>query len=121
MKSSMARRMAGGEVNRVESVVGRGSDVLNKVDRLAAVTAAPLAMAKAKVGACIRMGIGDDALKEYGDKGQMSNVVNGPAVPNYLAKLYDDRAARRRFALALLNDDSDVIVTTVVTVPTKVR
>lgn len=120
MGNSLAQRASVEEDHRVDHADQCPSCAVNRVDRLNAM-AIDLTMAKAKLGACIRTGIGDDALKEYGDKGLVGKVCTGEKAPDYLARIYLDKAARRRFALALLNDDTDVIVTTVVTVPTKVR
>lgn len=74
-------------------------------------------MAKAKVGAAFERAIGDRPLKEFGHEGLVSAVCSGEKVPEYLARIYQDKGARRRMALALLEDDTDVIVTTTITIP----
>lgn len=79
-----------------------------------------LKMAKAKVGAAFERAIGDRPLKEFGHEGLVSAVCSGEKVPDYLARVAEDKQARRRFALALLEDDTDVIVTTTITIPQKV-
>lgn len=72
----------------------------------------PLAMAKAKVGAVIRAAIGNGPLKAYGHEGLVSGVCSGEKAPDYLARIVADKSAKQRLALALLEDDSDVVVTT---------
>ena len=84
---------------------------VNKVDRLAAIS---LEMAKARLGAAVGQAIGDQPLKAYGDKGLLSKVSTGEKVPDYLARIYQDRGARRRLALALLEDDDHVDIETTV-------
>lgn len=100
MARSVTNRLDLGEVNRVDLEV-------NKVDRLVEATES-MRMAKAKMGAAVEHAIGDRPLKEFGDKGQMSNITSGEKVPEYLARIYHDPAARRRFALALLDGDTGV-------------
>jgi hypothetical protein len=100
------------EVNRVDRPKPASSDVVNKVDRLEI----PLEMAKAKFGAAVGRAIGDEPLKTYGDKGLLSNVIAGPKVPDYLGRIYQDRASRRRLAKALLADDAGVVMTTHITI-----
>lgn len=99
------------ELNRGDNAPKRESEAVNKVDCLSNI---PLAMAKVKLGACLKHAIGDRAFKEFGDKGQISNVVSGEKAPDYLARIYQDKHARRRFALALLSEDDGVRVRTTV-------
>lgn len=113
-KGSVQRNLPPMEVNRVDRAAEPRSVVVNKVDRL---TDLPLEMAKAKFGAAIEEGIGDAPLKNYGDKGLLSKVVTGEKVPDYLGRIYQDKQARRRFAVALLEDDTDVVMTTHITLP----
>lgn len=91
----------------------RTNQVDRRVTRLRAVPI-PLAMAKVKVGEAVGQAIGDQPLKAYGDKSNVKKVCSGERVPEYLAQIYRDRAARRRFALSLLEDDDGVRVRTVV-------
>lgn len=89
------------EANRV----GGAADVdTNRVGRLQV----PLEMAKAKVGACVRQAIGERQMKEFGDKGTMGNICSGERAPEYLARIYMDPAARRRFAQKWLEGDAAV-------------
>lgn len=74
----------------------------------------PLDMAKAAIGRAIKHGIGDDPLKVYGNEGQMSNVIAGPQVPDYMARIFLNPEARRRYALSLLRGDKQVRVRTIV-------
>ena len=74
----------------------------------------PLVMAKAKVGAAIEQAIGDLPDKHFGHEGLVSALKTGEKVPDYLARIYQDRGARRRLALALLEDDDRVRVRTVI-------
>lgn len=94
--------------DRVDRVGRPHSDVVNKVDRLPS---------KVKAGAALKAAIGNDPLKKYGDKGMLANVTSGEKVPDYFARIVDDKHAKRRLALALLSDDSDVIVRTVIEFP----
>jgi hypothetical protein len=70
--------------------------------------------AKAGMGAAVEAAIGDNPLKAYGHEGLLSGVCSGEKVPEYLARIYDDPAARRRLALALLAGDECCEVETVV-------
>jgi len=96
------------EANRVED---GPIDPLNKVEALQGVE---MRMAKAGFGAAVARAIGDEPTKHYGDKGWISNVLSGAGVPEYLAKIWANPAARRRFALALLKGDRKVKVRMVV-------
>ena len=105
------------EVNRVDDLIERRDRTTNEVDRLHAATVRgtlAMASAKAKVGAAVRRAIHDAPLKAFGDKGTLSKVIAGEKVPDYLGRIAQDKGARRRFALALLEDDSDVVVTTTI-------
>jgi hypothetical protein len=83
-------------------------DTVKELDSL------PFRMAKAAIGAAVKHAIGDAPMKQYGDEGQMSKVISGERVPDYLARIYEDRAARTRYALSLLRGDPRVKVRTVV-------
>lgn len=71
------------------------------------------AMAKSAIGAAIGAAIGEEAYKAYGDPGFMTKVVSGEKVPDYLARIYQEPAARRRLAFKLL-EGTGVTVKTVV-------
>lgn len=114
-KSTEADRAIPGNSVVCQSV--QGDRVVNRVDHLHEL---PLHMAKAKLGACVREAIGPRALKEFGDKGLMGNVISGEKAPEYMARIYQDPAARRRLALALLKDDPAVKVRTVIEVDEEV-
>lgn len=113
-KVSIQRSLPPMEVNRVDRPQSHDSGVVNKVDRLPE-RAVDMARAKARVGHAVEEAIGNLPLKEFGDKGLMSKVTTGEKVPDYLARIYANRSARRRFARALVADDSGVVVTTVMT------
>lgn len=98
------------EVNRVDKPKMLRAGTVNKVDH----EPDPLEIAKIRVGEALRAGIGHEPLKTYGDKGLMSNVLSGEKVPDYLARIYQNNEARRRFARALLADDCTVRVRTVI-------
>lgn len=83
----------------------------NRVDRLVNEVDRRKRMAKASMGAAIEQAIGDRR-KAFGDKGLISNVCSGEKVPEYLARIYEDPEARRRFALALLEGDDEIEVYT---------
>lgn len=74
----------------------------------------PLIQAKTSVGRAVSAAIGPRSLKEFGDAGQMSNVTSGRLIPDYLARIYLDDEARRRFAMALLSGDPAVRTRTVI-------
>lgn len=94
------------EVNRVLSAEDAADAAVNKVHGV------PLRMAKARVGAAVTKAIEGRAQKEFGSKSLISEVCSGEKVPEYLARIVDDKSTRRKLALALLEDDTDVIVTT---------
>lgn len=101
------------EVKRSDHEPTRRSDAVKELDRV------PLEMARARVGAAFSRGIGDASLKAYGDPGLIRKVVTGEKVPDYLARIAQDADARRRFAMALLEDDSGVVITTTITIAQK--
>lgn len=70
----------------------------------------PLNMAKASVGAAFAEAIGDSARKVYGHEGLVSAVCSGEKVPEYLARVYADPAARVRFGVAWLKGARQVRV-----------
>lgn len=79
---------------------------VNKVHRLPA--SAKESRAKATLGRAIAAGIGDRPTKEFGSKSLISGLISGEKVPDYLAGIVADPAARRRFAKALLDGDKKV-------------
>jgi hypothetical protein len=78
-----------------------------------------LRMAKARIGHAVERAIGDQPLKAFGHEGLVSAICSGERVPDYLGRIAQDHDARRRFALALLEDDSGVIITTTITIQQK--
>lgn len=98
------------EVNRVDKPKMLRAGTVSNVER----EPDPLEIAKIRVGEALRAGIGGEPLKAYGDRGFMSNVLSGDKVPEYLARIYQNDEARRRFARALLADDCGVRVRTVI-------
>ena len=68
--------------------------------------------AKARLGAAFTAAIGDQPGKRFGHEGLVSGLKSGEKVPDYLAQIAEDPEARRRFALALLEDDEDVEIVT---------
>lgn len=118
MSTQSQRSLPPMEVNRVPSRECESESRehgVNDVHRLDV----PLKMAhaKARAGRALKKAIEGRALKEFGLKSLISGVCSGEKVPEYLARIVDDKPARRRLALALLEDDSEVIVTTTVTIP----
>lgn len=79
----------------------------------------PLHMAKAGMGGAIGEAIEGRPLKAYGHEGLLSEVRTGARVPDYLARIYQDPAARRKLALALLRNDADIVITTTIAIPTR--
>lgn len=74
----------------------------------------PLEMAKAGIGRAIKSAIGDDSMKVYGDDSLMAKVISGERIPDYLARIYRNPDARRRYALELLKGDPRVRIRTTV-------
>lgn len=109
MSSSVDRVVRAAEVKSSHRVNGR-SEESSPLD-------VELRMAKAQMGAAFESAIGDTPDKAFGHEGLVSGLKSGEKVPDYLARIARDKGARRRFALALLEDDTDVIVTTTVTIP----
>lgn len=97
------------EVNRVESDDSTSEDVVNDVHRRLDVR---LEMAKASLGQAVQKAIGGSPLKAYGTKSLISGICGGSKVPEYLARIYLDPTARRRFAFALLENDEEVALET---------
>lgn len=87
------------EVRRSDCVAGRGESAVNKADHDAD---SPLDAGKKAVGGAVKFAMGQRAMKEFGDTGQMSNVCSGEKVPEYLARIWNDREARRRFGMAFM-------------------
>jgi hypothetical protein len=111
MPSSLPQRAPMAKVNSVHRESAGDAEAVNKVHRLDDV---PLEMAKARIGAAVGAAIGSDPLKAYGHPGLLSEVCSGEKVPDYLGRIYNNRQARRRFALSLLEDDPRVVVETIV-------
>lgn len=111
MPKSLDPALSLAEVNRVQPANGDGNGAVNEVHRLEDV---PLQMAKADLGRAVGQAIEGRAFKEFGAKSLISGVVSGEKVPEYLARIYLDPAARRRLALALLKDDEAVTMRTVI-------
>lgn len=78
-------------------------------------------MAKASIGAAIKTAIEGRPVKEYGHEGLMNEICSGEKVPAYMARICQDPTTRRRFALALLDDDCGVEIVTTITVPHTTR
>lgn len=114
MSRSVQRALPPMEVDRVHKPKMLKAGTVNKVQYDEPEAADPLENARISVGAAIKHGIGDDPLKTYGTKSQMSGLVSGENVPDYLARIYENPSARRRFARALLADDDAVRVRTVI-------
>lgn len=106
---SLSGKLNGAKVNRVDGLPGKADRMVKKVDR-----GVPMELAKVRVGAAMKRAMEGRALKEFGDAGQISNVHSGEKVPDYFARIYMDPSARRRFALALLEDDDRCEIETIV-------
>lgn len=102
--------------DRAEQVEGKRLDRLPQTAKGAVkkIDSLPLDDAKARVGRAVKDAIGDQPFKVYGDEGQMSKVVTGEKVPDYMARIYRNPEARRRYAVSLLRGDKSVRVRTVV-------
>jgi hypothetical protein len=95
MPSSLQLNLPPSEVKRSHRAPKRSEEPSPSLD-------VPLRMAKAQMGAAVTAAIGDAPLEQFGHEGQMSAVCSGEKVPDYLARIYEDEAARVRFAKALL-------------------
>lgn len=113
MSLKVAAPRASEEVNRVHGDDDTPASVVNDIHR----HDIPMRMAKAKVGAAVKTAIGDHPLKQFGHAGLVSAVCSGEKVPDYLAAIVKDDVARRKFALALLEDDTGVVLTMHVSIP----
>lgn len=104
LKASVQRPLPPMEVDRVHRQTNADTETVNIVHHLEI----PLEMAKAKLGAAVKEAIGNLPLKHFGHKGLISDVCSGEKVPEYLARIVQDDAARRRFARALVQGDKKV-------------
>ena len=98
----MQQRLPCVEVKSSHNADPTGDDGVKKLHDV------PLAMAKAKVGEAVSAGIGDQSPKAFGHEGRISGVCSGKNVPDYMARIYLDPDARRRYALSLLRGDPKV-------------
>lgn len=96
------------EVKRIDGDRAPATGTVNGIDRG---DDNPLRHAKAQVGAVMAAAIGTDPLKCYGDAGLVSKVCSGEKAPDYLARIYQNPEARRRFAQAWLQDTPGVRMT----------
>lgn len=108
MARDSANAVASVEDKRLESLPESAKSAVKKLEL------PPLAEAKARAGRAVKHAIGDDPLKFYGDEGQMSKVVAGPGIPDYLARIVNRPDALRRYALSLLEGEQGVEVETTV-------
>ena len=99
----MQQRLPCVEVKSSHAVDLESDDTLKKLQ-----AAGRLRMAKAKIGEAVAAAIGTQALKRFGHEGRISAVCRGEGVPDYLALIYEDADARRRYALELLRGDPKV-------------
>ena len=106
MSRSVASRRPSVEVKPSHREDDAGPAAVKELHRLEI----PLRMAKSKVamGSAVKEAIGDLPLKEFGHEGLVSQVCSGEKVPDYLARIYENPASRRRLALALLEGDRKV-------------
>jgi hypothetical protein len=102
------------EVKRLDHLPESAKHAVKKIDHV------DLEAAKARVGAAVESAIGNLPLKAFGDAGLISKVATGEKAPEYLARIYQDKAARRRFAVAWLADDEAVKVRTVIEIDEEV-
>jgi hypothetical protein len=107
MKSSVQRNLPPMELRNPDQAIRAqsGNRTLPEI---------PLEMAKASIGRAVRDAIGDEPLKVYGDDSMMAKVIAGEKVPEYLARIYRNPDARRRYALSLLRNDPKVRIRTTV-------
>lgn len=109
MPQKIAAAVVDVEVKPLHRDAERRAEAVKKLHQLSKCVAA-----KAGVGRAFKAAIGDEADKAFGHEGLVSGLKSGEKVPDYLASIYADPAARRRFALALLEDDEGVELETIV-------
>lgn len=63
---------------------------------------------KTQVGQVVKAAIGDNPMKVYGAENLMSGVVNGEKVADWLARIYRDNGARKRFGREWMRGSSGV-------------
>lgn len=108
MGSIVAKASLPGEDKRLDRLPESAKDAVKKV------ACPPMDVAKAGIGEAVRSAIGDDPLRVYGSEGQMSRVISGEAVPDYMGRIASRPDALRRYALSLLKGDRRVKVRTVI-------
>jgi hypothetical protein len=108
MPRSLDRAFVSVEDKRLESLPDSAKQGVKKLE------CSPLERAKVRAGRAVRHAIGESPMKEYGDEGQMSKVVAGPGIPDYLARIVNRPDALRRYALSLLEGEQGVEVETTV-------
>ena len=94
------------EVNSLHCDARPSATAVKKLHQLRA----GLSNAKAKMGAAVNAAIGDQPRKAFGHEGLIAGVCAGPKVPDYLARIWEDPEARRRFGIAILRNDPKVKV-----------
>jgi hypothetical protein len=67
-----------------------------------------LEAAKAHVGEVVKAAIGDNPRKVYGPDNTISGVISGEKVADWLARIYVDHGARKRFAREWMRGSSGV-------------
>lgn len=106
MPGTMRQRV---EAAEVEDVHDRVQPEVNNVHRHVDLALEP---AKRRTGAAIRRALEGRQVKEFGSRSLISDVCSGEKVPDYLARMVGDRTVCRRLAMALLEDDPDIVVMT---------
>lgn len=104
MATNSNRALADLEVEKLPRPGDRADRAVKKVH----LPEQSLDSAKKQFGAAVKAAIGDNPMKVYGAENLMSGVVSGDKVPDYMARLYRDNAARRRLAKELLRGASGV-------------
>lgn len=107
-RSSIAHDRPSEEVKRLDRDESAEDAAVRNLHRV------PLVMAKVGMGAAIGQAIGTGSRKQFGTEGLVSGLISGEKVPDYLAHIYEDKGARRRLAMALLQDDERVRMRVVV-------
>jgi hypothetical protein len=84
------------------------------IKKLESLPQQPLEQGKVSVGLAVKHAIGDDPMKVYGPEGQLSRVIAGKEVPDYMGRIASRPDALRRYALSLLRNDPKVRIRTTV-------
>src|SRR5688500_4925720 len=76
-----------------------------------------LSQARARLARAFRRAMEGRWRKEFGRKPRMPERCSAEKAPGYLARIVEDTHARRKFAVALLEEDAGGVISVTVTIP----